>query len=293
MKNQRGVYKDTGIFFQIMVLVGFALFFTLLMLPPVGFLGFLKLPESWFMRFSQLFMSVGMFVVPPFALAFLVSENTRSYLHLNTKTDWKMAVSVFVFMLLIIPFINLLGDLNHRIVLPHAFSFIENQLKSMEDQANLITERLLNTHSFNTLLVNILVIAIVPALGEELFFRGALQSVFQGQNRKIAGIWWAAIIFSAIHMQFYGFIPRMLMGAFFGYLVFWSGNLWLAILAHFTNNVVAIIFYYLKYNGIQTFDIDNIGTGNTLWIGILSGVAGGICIYFFYRALHPKKKITD
>jgi hypothetical protein len=94
-------------------------------------------------------------------------------------------------------------------------------------------------------------------------------------------------------MQFYGFIPRMLMGAFFGYLVFWSGNLWLAILAHFTNNVVAIIFYYLKYNGIQTFDIDNIGTGNTLWIGILSGVAGGICIYFFYRALHPKKKITD
>jgi hypothetical protein len=238
-------------------------------------------------------MSVGMFVVPPFALAFLVSENTRSYLHLNTKTNWKMAVSMFVFMLLIIPFINLLGDLNHRVVLPAAFSTLENQMKAMEAQANETIEKLLNVHSISVLSVNIFVIAIIPAFGEELFFRGALQSVFQGRNRKIAGIWWTAIIFSAIHMQFYGFIPRMLMGAFFGYLVFWSDNLWLAIIAHFTNNAVAIIFYYLKNNGIQTFDIDAIGTENTLWLGILSGIIGTICIYFFYKTFHRKKEITN
>ena len=293
MENQRGIFKNTGIFYQIMVLIGLTLFFSLLMLPPVGFLGFLKLPESWFLRFSQLLMSIGMFVIPPFALAFLVSENARSYLHLNTKTDWKIAVTVFIFMILIIPFINLLGDLNHRIVLPTAFSTLENQLKEMEEQANVTIEKLLNVHSFFVLSLNILVIAIIPAFGEELFFRGALQSIFKTRKGAVAGIWWAAIIFSAIHMQFYGFIPRMLMGAFFGYLVFWSGNLWLAILAHFTNNFVAIIFYYLKNNGIQTFDIDTIGTGNTLWIGILSGVAGAIFIYFFYKTFNRKKEITD
>ncbi len=257
-----------------MVLVGLTLFFTLLMLPPVGFLSFFKFTESWFMRLSQLFMSIGMFVLPSFALAFLVSENTRSYLYLNVKSKWKVAVSVIIFMLLIIPFINLLGDLNHRIVLPAAFSTLENHLKTMEEQANITIEKMLNVHSFFVLLVNILVIAIIPALGEELFFRGALQSIFRTRAGGVAGIWWAAIIFSAIHFQFYGFFPRMLMGAFFGYLVVWSGNLWLAILAHFTNNVVAIIFYYLKNNGVETFNIDTIGTGNTLWIGILSGIAG-------------------
>jgi hypothetical protein len=90
-------------------------------------------------------------------------------------------------------------------------------------------------------------------------------------NVKIA-IWLAAFIFSAIHMQFFGFFPRLLLGAFFGYLLLWSGNLWLPIVAHFTNNGIAIVFYYLKYNGYKVPDIDTIGTGSTLWLGIVSVV---------------------
>ena len=72
-------------------------------------------------------------------------------------------------------------------------------------------------------------------------------------------------------MQFYGFVPRLLLGAFFGYLLLWSGNLWLPILAHFTNNLMTILFYYLKNNGFQVFNIDTLGTGDTLWLGCLSG----------------------
>ena len=102
-------------------------------------------------------------------------------------------------------------------------------------------------------------------------------------------IWLAAFIFSAIHFQFYGFVPRFLLGAFFGYLLVWSGNLWLPVLAHFTNNAVAIVFYYLKNNGFHVFDIDTLGTGNTLWIGYVSGLLTLIMIFLF----RAKCRTTD
>ena len=130
------------------------------------------------------------------------------------------------------------------------------------------------------LIFNIILIAIIPALGEELFFRGALQGVMKAWKGAKLAIWITAIIFSAIHLQFYGFVPRMLLGAFFGYLLFWSENIWLPIIAHFVNNVLAVIFYYFKFNGYQVPDIDTIGTGNTLWLGIASGA---LAIFGFFQ----------
>jgi len=145
-----------------------------------------------------------------------------------------------------------------------------------------LTELLLNVHTLATLVFNVFLIAVIPALGEELFFRGAVQGILrQKMNVKVA-IWITAILFSAIHMQFYGFFPRMLLGAFFGYLLFWSENLWLPIVAHFTNNGIAIIFYYLKNNGYKVQDIDTIGTGYTLWLGGLS-IFLGILGFFLLR----------
>jgi hypothetical protein len=131
----------------------------------------------------------------------------------------------------------------------------------------------------------VFLIAFIPALGEELFFRGALQQIFQNKKNAIMAIWLTAFIFSAIHFQFYGFVPRFLLGAFFGYLLVWSGNLWLPVLAHFANNAIAIVFYYLKYNGFQVVDIDSIGTGNTLWIGCVSGLLALIMIVLFRAKL--------
>jgi len=124
---------------------------------------------------------------------------------------------------------------------------------------------------------------VLPAIGEELYFRGSLQGILQQWKGIRISIWITAIIFSTIHFQFYGFVPRMLMGAFFGYLLFWSENMWLPIVAHFTNNVLAIIFYYLKFNGFKVPDIDSIGIGNTMWIGLVSGAIGIFCIYQFKR----------
>ena len=288
MKEIQGYFKNSGVFTKLFLLLAIVLFFILVATPIVGFIGIFGSVSPDKMKLSQLIVSVAMFVIPPFVLAFLCSENGLKFLHLDTKTRLTDIVFVVIFMIVIIPFINLLGDLNHQLVLPKAFSGIENMMKLYEAEATRLTEKLLNIHSINALVYTIFVIAIIPAIGEELFFRGALQGILQQWKGWIPAIWMAAFIFSAIHFQFYGFIPRMLMGAFFGYLLLWSGNIGLAILAHFTNNVIAVIFYYLKNNGVQTFDIDTIGTGNTLWIGIVSGILSVFGVLLLKKILQKR-----
>lgn len=273
MVNLKGSYEKSGIFTKLVLLLAITLFFTLLLSPIIALLTYAHPTDIGALKLSQLILSIGVIVLPPFMLAYLISFNSLFFLHLDkTSVNWKEVFCVVLFMILIIPFINLLGDLNHHLVLPKIFTGLETWMKDSEEQATQLTEKFLNTHTIPGLFSNIFLIAIIPAIGEELYFRGALQGVIQQRIGITKSIWITAIIFSTIHFQFYGFLPRMLMGAFFGYLIFWSENIWLPIVGHFTNNVIAIIFYYLKFNGHKLPDIDSIGFGDTLWIGLLSGV---------------------
>jgi len=184
-------------------------------------------------------------------------------------------------MIIAIPAINLISYLNQLIQLPDFMSSIENWLMQTEEDAADLTEKLVNVTTIGGLMYNMLLIAIVPALGEELFFRGSVMQIINRLKRPVFAIWVTAFIFSAVHFQFYGFIPRFLLGALFGYLLYWSNSMWLPILAHFLNNGLAVVFYYLKYNNYETPDIDTVGTGDTVWLGVLSVVLtiGGIIIF--------------
>jgi len=230
--------------------------------------------------------------LPPFFLAYLLCDKPWKFLQLDIKNvNWVDILFVILFMVVIIPFINLLGDWNHHLVLPKAFSGIEAWMKSSEDVASQFTEKFLKVHTFQGLLFNIFLIAVLPAIGEELYFRGALQGIIRQWRGVKTSIWIVAIVFSTIHMQFYGFVPRMLMGAFFGYLLYWSENMWLPIAAHFTNNVMAVIFYYLQFNGYKVPDIDSVGFGSTLWIGLASGLIGVFGFFILKKRyqLHNEK----
>jgi membrane protease YdiL (CAAX protease family) len=291
----KGTFEQSGVFARIFILLAITLFFTLVLSPIIATISFSNPTDIGLMKLSQLLLSIGVIVIPPFVLAYYVSANPLNFLHLDVeKINWVDIMLVVAFMIIIIPFINLLGDLNHQLVLPKVFSGIETWMKTSEDQAAQITEKFLNVHTIQGLLFNVFLIAIIPAIGEELYFRGALQGIVQSWKGVKVSIWITAILFSTIHMQFYGFVPRMLMGAFFGYLLFWSNNMWLPITAHFINNFIAIIFYYLKLNGFKMPDIDAIGTGNTLWIGIASGAIGIFCIFRLKRRFQQRKeKITN
>ena len=290
MNISKGAFEQTGVMGKLFILLAITLLFTLILMPVISLLTFSNPSDIGSLKMSQLLLSVGVIVMPPIVLAYFISRNPLNFLcFYKKKINWTDIFIVVIFMIIIIPFINLLGDLNHRMVLPKMFSGIEVWMKTSEEQATLLTEKFLNIRTIQGLLFNILLISVIPAIGEELYFRGALQGVLREWKGIRTSIWLTAIIFSTIHFQFYGFVPRMLMGAFFGYLLFWSENMWLPIVAHFTNNVIAVVFYYLKFNGVKMPDIDSIGFGNTLWIGLVSGALGIFGLYRLKRRFYLQK----
>jgi membrane protease YdiL (CAAX protease family) len=290
MSNLKGSFEQSGVFTKIFILLAITLFFTLILSPIIALLSFSNPSSVGVLKISQLLLSIGVIVLPPVVLAYLISTNPFNFLYLQKRnTNWGELVFVILFMIIIIPFINLLGDLNHRIILPKVFSGVEMWMKTSEDQATVLTQKFLTVRTIPGLFFNIILIAFIPAIGEELYFRGAIQRVIQPWKGIQVSIWITAIIFSTIHFQFYGFLPRMLMGAFFGYLLIWSKNLWFPVIAHFTNNAIAVIFYYFKFNGFKLPDIDSVGTGNTIWIGLLSGALGLFGFFWLKRRIQLKR----
>lgn len=144
------------------------------------------------------------------------------------------------------PLIDFSAAIN-RALIP-AGSWLESMFKPTEDLAEQITRMFLNPQSGVSMGVAFLSIAIIPSFCEEFVFRGVLMPLLGKMTRNIhLSIWITAILFSLIHAQFYGFLPRMFMGALLGYLVIWSGSLWSSILAHFINNAAA--FFLFQYYG--------------------------------------------
>lgn len=241
------------------------------------------------LKWLQFLQTMGTFLLPPILCAWLWDENHKpfNWLNLNKGAGWQSFVLAMGIMICAIPAINLLADLNNRIELPESLDFIEQKLKAYEASAAALTERFLKADNVGVLILNIGLMALLPALAEELSFRGTLQQIISGDGLRVTGytvhlaIWITAIVFSAIHMQFYGFIPRMLMGAAFGYVFVWSGSLWIPVVMHFTNNGIAVLAYYIF--GTENSYADTIGAGVTWWLGVISLILTSLGLLIFYR----------
>jgi hypothetical protein len=169
-------------------------------------------------------------------------------------------------------------------IFPNWLKGLEYWMRDSEDKAAKLTEKFLVINSPLDLLLAIFMIAVLPALGEELLFRGVIQRIIGEWSRNIhVGIWCSAILFSALHMQFYGFVPRMLLGVMLGYLYAWSGTLWLPIIAHFINNAAAVILSYLFKQGTISVDADKIGTQSDTRSILISVVLTALLLWTVYR----------
>ena len=198
------------------------------------------------MKYFQIWLSIGTFVIPAFVIAYVINGNGPGYLKLNHRVDSLSVINVILLMLVALPVINLLAKWNAELNLPGFLDGLESRMKEMEDKAGRLTETFLESKSFGQYVINMIMIAVLPAIGEELLFRGVIQRIFINWTRNIhIGIIIAALIFSAFHLQFYGFLPRLALGVFFGYLLYWSRTIWLPILAHFVNNGIAVTVYYI------------------------------------------------
>ena len=237
----------------------------------------------YLLKYFQIIQTIGLFVVPPFLIARLYAERPGQFLGFASKPKFASVSAVIVSVFVALPFINFLSHLNQSIPFPDFLESIEENLINREEDARQMTYHLLDAENVQQLLVNLFMVAVLPALGEELLFRGILQKLFAAWTRNIHwGILIAAVLFSAMHIQFYGFIPRLFLGMVFGYLFFWSGSIWLPILGHFVNNGSAVVFYYFVGNQRSMFSGDFETVGSSAFMIIFSGLMIALCCYLVY-----------
>ena len=246
------------------------------------------------LKWIQLLQTITLFLLPSLMIAYLGAKAPWNWLQLDNKVNWKVLLWAIGIMLVALPAINLMSHWNQQMVLPTWLSGLEEWMKNKEAEAEWLTKQFMSVTTISGLLVNIFLMAVLPALSEEITFRGVLQQLLTAPHRLSPfasrlsphlAIWLTAIIFSAIHMQFYGFVPRMLMGALFGYMLVWTGSLWVPMLMHFVNNGMAVLLYFMANRAHWDMDkVDAIGTGNTLWLGIVSLVLTVVGIYMFRRS---------
>ena len=251
------------------------------------------------LKWFQFVQTVGTFLLPPLICAWLWSAEPLRWLGLSQESRVRsqeqkpqnIYIYLFAVVLMIVamPAVNLIADWNSKMVLPECMAGVEAWMKAQEEAAMALTERFLKGEGVGILLVNIGLMALLPACAEELTFRGVIQSLVAGRSsldsrRTHIAVWVTAIIFSAIHLQFYGFVPRMLLGVLFGYALCWTGSLWVPIVMHFTNNCVTVVAYWVIYNkGINPETVESFGSGETAWVGWTSMALTAVGVYFFWR----------
>ncbi len=229
--------------------------------------------QQFLMRYVQVVNQIGVFAIPSFLFAFLVSNNLLEYLGLRRFPGLFSVVSVVLLMYLLLPLIHEMLRLNQMMSLPEALSGVEQWMKSTEARAEEITHAFLKTDTLRGLFINLLIVAVLASVAEELLFRSVLIRLFREWFGNVhVAVFVSALLFSAFHLQFFSFLPRFLLGIIFGYLFVWSGSVWLPMLAHFINNASAVVVFYLVDKGAIEVPVEEFGAvENTalLWISIV------------------------
>ena len=237
------------------------------------------------------------FCIPAVLLARFCSKEWINWLKLSSKPTIRALCGVVIVYLLSLPAMEWLIVWNSNLHLPESMSSLEQLLRSWEETSESTSEMLLDAHGIIPVLFGVLVIGVVTGFSEELFFRGGLQGIFRGANIGVTGsVWLAAFIFSFMHFQFFGFLPRLFMGAFFGYLLIWTRSIWVPVFAHILNNSIVVITSAIKGNA--TSSILNQGNsdiyfGNNLIVTgsvILTLMFLWICKDKFFQSRQTRKR---
>ncbi len=200
-----------------------------------------------FLRYLLIVQDISLLIIPSFILLTLLKPDKNKPLAELRMPQWKDAGLVMILAFCMFPVTDLTGQINSAMHLPDWLSGVQQWMVEKEDKADNLISGLMIKNTFSDMMVNVLTIALIPAIAEELIFRGVFQKIFTGLFRSgHIAVWVTAFIFSAIHFQFFGFVPRFILGLVFGYLLLWSGNLWLPIIAHFVNNAFPVMLSFFS-----------------------------------------------
>lgn len=274
------------------------LFFTLFIFLIVtsGISGILEnsssLSERSILLISSALQCVLVFIIPSVITSFFASSRPLEWLGLERPVKIKNIIGVVMVYVISLPAMEYIIEWNKGISFPEAFSGLEATLRGLEENGSNFTEKILSASGFGGLLSGVAIVGILTGFSEELFFRGSLQKIFIDSSiGTAASVWICAIIFSAFHFQFFGFVPRMLMGAFFGYLLVWSKSLWVPIIAHALNNsIVVIASFFAGTDYDQALTLSNDGSGIPFMV-IASFLFTTIFFVFFRKSLFENKDL--
>lgn len=242
------------------------------------------------LKYFQIVNQLGVFILPAILFVILTDDHFTKYL--GFKRDLSKFSSIFGFIVLIValPFINWLVDINNSIHLPEFLERIETWMRDSEDSAGKLTDAFLSTDQWGGFLVNLFMIAGLAAVGEELIFRGILVRLFREWTGNIhLAVIIPALLFSAMHLQFYGFFGRVLLGIILGYLFIWSGSLWVPILLHFLNNAMAVILAFMTKRGVLNVDLETFGSSKST--GMIAGSAVLMVLVMLLIYYHEQQRI--
>jgi membrane protease YdiL (CAAX protease family) len=248
--------------------------------------------EIAFLRYMLISQEISIFIVPAIVILVLMKPVNQ-----DSLTDLKTPVIIDVVLVIVLafcifPITSFTGHLNSGIHLPDWFSGVEGWMKEKEDNAARFLNLLIAADSFQIMIFNLLMLAVLPAIGEELLFRGVFQKILYTLFKSgHLAIWVIAFVFSALHFQFFGFIPRFILGLVFGYLFFWSGNLWLPVISHFVNNAVPVIVAYIQgWDNIKVSS--DILSVNQLFVMPVTIIIS-IIILCYIRTRNKRKVVTS
>ncbi len=217
------------------------------------------------------------------AVVFALLFYGRPLQHLGMKSTERMMIKILascVILVCLIPVSDWLTRINDALHFPQGLAALEEKMRSMGENMEWVVRDILNREGFGDFLCNILVFALVPAVCEELLFRGALQQLFcrMLRNHHVA-IWLTAAVFSLFHGEIFAFLPRFVLGAALGYLFYYGGSIWINSTAHFLNNALAIVLYYLSTKGLV--DIQAADSLNAPWYLALGGLVLAVVVFVY------------
>ncbi len=285
----------TQFLFSLLIVIGSWLFFQLFSMLTGGLIFDVKIWELSdlitnlnnqeyvdYLKYIQAMSSIGMFVVSSFIIAFLLSNSPSRFLGLDIKPISILSILVLVLAVIALPMNNFLGYFNANLQLPEFLGGVQEYFELKEEQGEKIMESFLGSSSIGGLYVNLIIIAVIPALGEELFFRGILQNILvRWTGNKHWGVIITGVAFALLHFQFLSLLPRIAQGILLGYIFLWTKSLWYPIMAHFVNNALAVVFYHYYYQEKLSDGMETIGTPDAnISMAAISIIGLAVILYF-------------
>lgn len=243
------------------------------------------------LRILTVVQDIIVFIVPALVTALVVTRQPAHLLAIDRRIPWIPVILAIAALIVSVPMMNAVIVRNAAMTLPEGLGGLEQWMREAEARGSAMIDTVMGGASVGDLVMALCIVGILAALSEELLFRGALQRLLStGGMRPLWAVVVTALVFSAVHLQFYGFFPRFLLGLFLGCLLVWTRCLWVPIIAHFYNNAAYIVSRWTEIRAGHPAPVGTMADpdGNLL-VTSVSALLTAICLYLIWRYCQKNK----